>query len=77
MKKADLKHGDLVQINPDSARNLALSGVFMVVCDTFTWGVYGYIQDVGHVRDIGRAIWYRAGWEEIEHVGKACFLLQD
>lgn len=77
MDRSDLKHGDLVQINPERARNLAFAGLFLVVTDTHLWGVYGYIPDVAHVRDIGRVVWYRAGWEEIEHIGKARFLLQD
>lgn len=66
-----------MQINPDTARNLSFSGLFLVVADSHAWGVYGYIPDVGAVRDIGRIIWYRACWEEIEHVGKAAFTLQD
>lgn len=67
-----LRRGMLVQLNPATVRDIAYAGCVMVVVQTLAWGVVGYIQGIGVVRQLpGYQSEYRANWEEIEVVGMA------
>jgi len=65
--KDTLKVNDVVQIDPNKAQNKMFAGAFMVVAKMQTWGVQGYVVDLGSK---GLA-YYRAGWDEIAFIGPA------
>lgn len=76
MNATDLAVGAVVQLNPDTVKNRAFAGCFMVVSEPKPWGAQGYIQAVGEDRATpGPVAYYRARWEEMEWVGMATWIL--
>lgn len=75
-EKPDLEVGTVVQLNPETVRNKAFAGCFMVVSDPKPFGAQGYIQGIGENRDTpaGQA-YYRAHWDEMELVGYAHWMV--
>ena len=56
-----LNEGDIVQLNPETVRNMAFAGCFMTVTEPKPWGAQGYVQAVGNNRDqTGGQAFYRA-----------------
>lgn len=77
MQKKELQKGQLVQLNPRLVSNKALSGCFMVITECHEWGAQGYIPAIGAKRELpGGQVHYRAGWEEMEVVGRAEWVLK-
>jgi hypothetical protein len=71
MKKQELKVSQLVQLNPETVRNVMFTGCVMVVTESKEWGAQGYVQGLGKNEEIGGQYYYRAKWEEMEPVGFA------
>lgn len=71
MEKTTLSKGDVVQLNPHTVKNKAFTSCLMVVSELKDFGVQGYVQALGTREEIGGQAYYRAGWEEIEYVGRA------
>ena len=66
MNKAEIKIGELVQLNPELTKNQIFAGCIMVVTDPKSWGAQGYIQSFGENGKHGSRVFYRASWEEME-----------
>ena len=66
-----LKHGDLVQLSPETCGNPAFGGCFMVVSEPKPFGAQGYVQALGNNGETGGQAYYRAEWEEMEMCGSA------
>ena len=64
-----LKKGTLVQFNPETVRNITVSGCFMVIIESREKGCLGYIQQLGEYYQQGYQKMYTAKWEEFEVVG--------
>lgn len=77
MSPADLRPGDIVQLNPDTTRNQAFGGCYMTVTEPKSWGAQGYVQALGEARDAhGGQAYYRARWDEMEPTGgRAVFVI--
>lgn len=71
MSPREHKVGHLVQLNPETCRNLMFGACFLVVTDPRPWGAQGYIQVIGTDDQPGGLAYYRARWEEMELVGAA------
>lgn len=71
MQKQELKVGQLVQLNPETVRNVMFTGCIMVVTEPKIWGEQGYVQELGQDEQPGGQYYYRAKWEEMEPVGFA------
>lgn len=69
MEKRELKVGEIVQLNPESVKNIAFAGCFMVVSEPREFGAQGYVQSLGTREEMGGQAYYRAGWDEMEPVG--------
>lgn len=67
----ELNPGDVVQLSPDECGNPMLAAAFMVVTEVRSWGAVGYVQALGKNGKRGGLAYYRAKWAEMEHVGKA------
>lgn len=63
--------GTVVQLNPETVKNAAFAGCFMIVTEPKSFGAQGYVQALGTRVAPGGAAYYRAGWEEMEIVGMA------
>lgn len=62
--------GDILQLSPHDTDNRAFAGCFLVVTDTYGWGVQGYVPDIGKSRDTeGGIAYYRAEWATVEPTG--------
>lgn len=61
--------GTIVQLDPDATTNPAFSGCLLVVTESKSWGVMGYVQSLGENREPGGAAYYRATWDTIEPTG--------
>lgn len=66
-----LKHGDLVQISPDTCKNKMFAACIMVVTEPKAFGAQGYVQMGGKDGEPGGQAYYRAGFDEMEFVGHA------
>lgn len=75
---AHLSWADIVQLNPETCRNKALAGCFLIVDQVYPWGVQGYVQQPGSTWETaGGAIWYRArDFEFLGPVGKAIWVAE-
>ena len=71
MNPANLKAGDVVQLNPETCRNPMFAACFLVVSDPKPWGAQGYVQVVGAGEQPGGRAYYRARWAEMELIGAA------
>lgn len=71
MEARELKQGDLVQLNPDTAGNPMFAACIMTVTEPKSWGAQGYVQALGQDGKPGGLAYYRARWEEMELVGHA------
>jgi hypothetical protein len=71
MEKLELKHGDIVQLNPDTVKNKMFAGCFLTVTEPKSFGVMGYVQGLGENGEPGGQAYYRASWDEMEFVGHA------
>lgn len=76
MEKQELRKGCIVQLNPRTVSNPMLAGCMMVVTETMPFGAKGYIQKTGIDEKQGNQAYYRAGWEEMELVGLALWIVQ-
>jgi hypothetical protein len=65
MKKQELKPGQIVQLDPNGARNRMFAGCFMVVTEPKEFGAQGYIQSIGINENPGGQAYYRATWDEM------------
>jgi hypothetical protein len=70
MEKAELKEGQLVQLNPETVKNKMFTACIMVVTEPKPWGAQGYVQALGENGQPGGQAYYRAAWEEMEPVGQ-------
>ena len=70
MIKVDLKHGDIVQIDPQ--HDEVFGGCFMQVTEPKDWGAQGFVKIPGK----GFA-YYRCNYENMELVGKAKWVSND
>lgn len=68
---AKLYSGMVVQLNPDTCRNPMFAGCMMVVTKPEGWGAQGYVQALGSNGRPGGQAHYRAGWDEMEWIGMA------
>lgn len=70
--------GDVVQLSPEHTGNRAFAGCFMVVTDVYSWGVQGYVPDLGKSQnEEGGLAYYRAEWATVEPTGgKAVWLAE-
>jgi hypothetical protein len=74
MEQRELEEGDVVQII--KPKDTVFHEMLMIVTDPAPWGAMGYVPtwDIAPQRDppvkIAQA-YYRAGWHEMEYVGKA------
>jgi|GEM_PF-1508673 len=66
---------DIAQLNPNTTRNQMFAGCFMTVTEIRPWGVQGYVQALGRNGKPGGQAYYRAKWNEIEHAGKAIWVI--
>ena len=74
---APVGNGDIVQLMPTCV-NPDFAGTLMVVTETRSWGVIGYVHVLGHDGKEGSLAFYRAGWAEIVDTGgKAVFIPGD
>jgi hypothetical protein len=71
MNEQELKHGQLVQLNPETVGNPMFAGCIMVVTEPKRFGAQGYVQALGDNGEPGGQAYYRAKWEEMEPVGSA------
>lgn len=71
MEKMNLAQNDIVQLNPETVKNKAFGGCFMIVTEPKEWGAQGYVQALGTREEIGGQAYYRASWDEMELVGIA------
>lgn len=69
-----LERGDVVQLNPETCLNQMLAGCMMTITEPKVFGAQGYIQCTGTDGKIGGRAYYRAGWLEMEPVGRAVFV---
>lgn len=76
MNQAQLKAGDVVQLNPDTVYNKAFAGAFMIVTEPKSWGAQGYVQVLGENREPGGQAYYRANWDEMEFIGHAVWTVE-
>ena len=66
MKPAELKAGDIVQIDPETNRGTEwFGGCLMVVTEPKSWGAQGYVKNAGSA---GLAF-VRIKWEDMEPTG--------
>lgn len=70
-----LKVGDLVQLDPQLVKNRMLANCIMVVTEPKSFGAVGYIQMGGKDGQPGGQAYYRAGWDEMELVGLAYWVV--
>lgn len=75
MKKQELEIGEVVQLSPET-KNKMFAYCFMVITESKDWGAQGYIQAFGENGEIGRAVFYRASFEEMELIGEAEWMLE-
>ena len=61
--------GELVQLNPETCRNMMFAGCIMTVTETKPWGAQGYVQALGADQEPGGQAYYRAKWDEMERTG--------
>lgn len=66
-----LEPGHVVQLSPETCRNPMLAACFMVVTEPKSFGAQGYVQVTGSDGKPGGQAYYRAGFDEMELVGKA------
>jgi len=71
-----LKPGDLVQLNPDTVRNKMFTACIMVVTEAKPFGAQGYVQMGGENGEPGGQAYYRPGWDEMELVGFAEWVME-
>lgn len=66
-----LKHGDIVQLNPDFQKNGCFSGCLMIITEPKAFGAQGVVFVPGARGEMPGQAFYRAKWEEMELVGRA------
>lgn len=66
MDKQPLQVGQIVQLSPETCRNLMFAGCLMVVSEPKSWGAQGYVQALGADEKPGGQAYYRADWSEME-----------
>lgn len=76
MQKQELKIGQLVQLNPETVRNVMFTGCIMVITEPKEWGAQGYVQGLGQNEEPGGQYYYRAKWEEMELVGEVEWIVK-
>lgn len=76
MTTANLKVGDLVQLDPANVGNPMFAGCIMVVTEPKPWGAQGYVQALGENGSPGGQAYYRAKHEEMFRVGIACWVAE-
>ncbi len=76
MSPRDLEPGDVVQLDPETCRNRAFAGCFLLVTEPKSFGCQGYVQGVGDTNDeAGSQFYYRPDWDEMEFVGHAVWMV--
>lgn len=75
MTATTLEVGQVVQLSPETCRNKMFGGCMMTVTEPKSWGAQGYVQALGEDGKMGGQAYYRANWEEMEHVGYAVFMV--
>lgn len=65
MQARELQPGEIVQIDPNYPADPAFAGCLLVVTDSKSWGVVGYIAAV----EPGAIIFYRVGYAHIAPTG--------
>lgn len=68
MEKAELKHGDVVQLGPNTS-NPMFAYCFMTVTEPKSWGAQGFVQSLGEDGQPGGQAYYRAKFEDMELIG--------
>lgn len=67
MKPRELKHGDVVQISPETHEVERFGGCFMVVTEPKSWGAQGYVKNAGSAG----LFFMRVKWSDMEFIGRA------
>lgn len=76
MDKRHMIIGEIVQLNPETVKNKAFGGCFMVVSEPKGFGAQGYVQAFGTRDEVGGQAYYRASYDEMEPVNAfACWLV--
>lgn len=75
-ERTELKSGDVVQLSPDDCLNPMFGGCMMIVTEPKSFGAQGYVQALGENGKIGGQAHYRAGWDEMELVGHAAWVIE-
>lgn len=74
MESRPLRVGDVVQIDPTKLDCL-FAGAFMVVTEPRSWGAQGFIACDFTRGEMPKRAYYRAGWKDMEYVGRASWVL--
>lgn len=70
-----MKIGSIVQLNPETCRNPMFAACMLVVTETRSWGVIGYVQALGDGGQSGGRAYYRAQHDEVVDTnGIACWM---
>lgn len=69
MKQAEVKPGDIVQIDPDKTSNKAFSECLMVVTAVNDTSVIGYVHGIGRHGFSGRKAYYQSMHGEYKNTG--------
>lgn len=68
-----LDPGSVVQLSP-SVGNRMFAGCMLVVTETKSFGVQGYVQSLGENNKPGGQAYYRATWDELVYIGHAAWI---
>lgn len=63
------KPGEILQLNPETVQNPLFAACLLVVSESKSWGVQGYVQALGADGKAGGQAYYRATWVELEETG--------
>ena len=69
-----IEPGDVVQLDPEKTANISFGGCFMIVREVNSFGVTGYVPDLGRrIDETGGVAPYRAIKGTYKKVGKAAW----
>lgn len=71
-----LQKADVVQLN-ENCKNPMLRFCFMTVTEPKSFGAMGFIQCTGENQQVGGRAYYRAGFDEMDLIGRTNLLPAD
>jgi hypothetical protein len=79
MKPRELVIGEVVQLNPETVKNKAFAGCFLIVTEPKAFGCQGYVEALGsdQVCSFLERAYYRPTWDEMEVIGMAEWMRKD